>query len=80
MAEMPGPYDFRAYRCEARGVLTNTCPMAPYRGVSRPVLTFSMERLMDTAARRLGVDALEIRRRNLVREFPYRPCRRVSGP
>ena len=37
MAELPGPYDVRAYSCIARGVLTNTCPMAPYRGVSRPV-------------------------------------------
>ncbi len=53
MAEMPGPYDFRAYRCEARGVITNTCPMAPYRGVSRPVITFSLERLMDKAAARV---------------------------
>ena len=39
MAELPGPTIVRAYRCTARGVLTNTCPMAPYRGVSRPVIT-----------------------------------------
>ena len=50
MAEMPGPYDFRHYQCRARGVLTNTCTMAPYRGVSRPVITFALERLMDKAA------------------------------
>src|SRR6185369_12124005 len=50
MAELPGPYDVRAYRCTARGVVTNTCPMAPYRGVSRPVITFALERLMDRAA------------------------------
>ena len=36
MAELPGPYDFQAYAARARGVTTNTCPMAPYRGVSRP--------------------------------------------
>src|SRR6185437_10557672 len=47
LAEMPGPYDFHAYSCVARGVITNTCPMAPYRGVSRPVITFTLERLMD---------------------------------
>src|SRR5262249_18509903 len=47
MAELPGPYDVREYSCVARGVLTNTCPMAPYRGVSRPVITFALERLMD---------------------------------
>ena len=71
MAEMPGPYDFRAYDCRARGVVTNTCTMAPYRGVSRPIITFTLERLMDKAARafRLGPD--EICRRNLIGKFPY---------
>jgi aerobic carbon-monoxide dehydrogenase large subunit len=47
MAELPGPYDLRAYKVRARGVTTNTCPMAPYRGVSRPVITTAMERLID---------------------------------
>ena len=45
--------------------------MAPYRGVSRPVITAAIERLMDCAAARLGLDTLEIRRRNLIAEFPY---------
>jgi carbon-monoxide dehydrogenase large subunit len=71
MAEFPGPYDFREYAVRSRGVVTNTCMMAPYRGVSRPMLTFTMERLMDTAARRFGLDPVEIRRRNLIRKFPY---------
>ncbi|HEY6821678.1 MAG TPA: xanthine dehydrogenase family protein molybdopterin-binding subunit [Burkholderiales bacterium] len=71
LAELPGPYDFREYAVRARGVATNTCMMAPYRGVSRPVLTFTMERLMDTAAARFGLDPVEIRRRNLIRKFPY---------
>ena len=71
MAEMPGPYDVRQYACVSRGVVTNTCPMAPYRGVSRPVITFTLERLMDRAARELGIDVVEIRRRNLIRHFPY---------
>jgi aerobic carbon-monoxide dehydrogenase large subunit len=71
MAEMPGPYDFRAYRCESRGVITNTCPMAPYRGVSRPVITFSLERLMDKAAAAFGIEPAEIRKRNLIEKFPY---------
>ena len=52
MAELPGPYDFQAYAVRARGVTTNTCPMAPYRGVSRPAITLAMERLMDCAAAR----------------------------
>jgi carbon-monoxide dehydrogenase large subunit len=71
MTELPGPYDLRAYRVRARGITTNTCPMAPYRGVSRPVITTAMERLMDTAAARLGLDPLEIRRRNLISSFPH---------
>jgi len=71
MAELPGPYDVRAYRCRARGVLTNTCPMAPYRGVSRPVITLALERLMDRAAAAFGIEPTEIRRRNLIDQFPY---------
>ena len=71
-AELPGPYDFQEYGVRSRGVVTNTCMMAPYRGVSRPVLTFAMERLMDIAATRFGIDPLEIRRRNLITKFPYR--------
>jgi carbon-monoxide dehydrogenase large subunit len=71
MAEMPGPYDFRAYSCRARGVATNTCTMAPYRGVSRPVLTFALERTMDKAATAFGLDPIDIRRRNLIDKFPY---------
>ena len=71
MAEMPGPYDVREYACSARAVLTHTCPMAPYRGVSRPVITVAIERLMDKAAAAFNLDPIEIRRRNLIRSFPY---------
>ncbi len=71
MAEMPGPYDVQQYQCLARGVLTNTCTMAAYRGVSRPVITFTLERLMDRAAKAFGIDPIDIRRRNLIDKFPY---------
>jgi carbon-monoxide dehydrogenase large subunit len=71
MAELPGPYDVQDYACIARGVLTNTCPMAPYRGVSRPVITMALERLMDVAAAQFGLEPVEIRRRNLIDKFPY---------
>jgi carbon-monoxide dehydrogenase large subunit len=71
MAEMPGPYDFQHYECRARGVVTNTCTMAPYRGVSRPVITFTLERLMDKAAASFAIDPIDIRRRNLIGKFPY---------
>jgi carbon-monoxide dehydrogenase large subunit len=72
MAEMPGPYDVQQYQCLARGVITNTCTMAPYRGVSRPVITFTLERLMDKAARAFALDPVDIRRRNLIDKFPYK--------
>lgn len=71
LAELPGPYDVRAYDCRSRGVMTNTCPMAPYRGVSRPVITFVLERLMDKAAGTFGIEPTELRRRNLIDKFPY---------
>jgi aerobic carbon-monoxide dehydrogenase large subunit len=71
LAELPGPYAVGHYDVRARAVLTNKCPIAPYRGVSRPVQTLAMERLMDVAARRFGADPVDIRRMNLVRDFPY---------
>jgi carbon-monoxide dehydrogenase large subunit len=71
MAELPGPYDVRHYQCRARGVTTNTCTMAPYRGVSRPVITFALERLMDKAANAFAVAPEDVRRRNLIEKFPY---------
>ncbi|HEY5302245.1 MAG TPA: xanthine dehydrogenase family protein molybdopterin-binding subunit, partial [Acetobacteraceae bacterium] len=71
LAELPGPYRVAEYACRVRGVVTNTCSSAPYRGVARPALTFAMERLMDKAARAFGIEPWEIRRRNLVATFPY---------
>jgi carbon-monoxide dehydrogenase large subunit len=71
---LPGPYRIRSYRGAVRGVATNKPPTGPYRGVGRPISTFVTERLMDMGAKALGLDPLEIRRRNLVRadELPYR--------
>jgi carbon-monoxide dehydrogenase large subunit len=71
---LPGPYKIRSYRGAVRGVATNKPPTGPYRGVGRPISTFVTERLMDMGAKALGIDPLEIRRRNLVAadEFPYR--------
>ncbi|MCX7961607.1 MAG: xanthine dehydrogenase family protein molybdopterin-binding subunit [Burkholderiales bacterium] len=61
-----------AYR--VRGVLTNTMATGAYRGAGRPEANFLIERLMDKAARRLGIDRAEIRRRNFVppEAFPWR--------
>lgn len=57
-----------------RGVFTNTVSTVPYRGAGRPEVTFAMERTLDIAAARLGLDRVEIRRRNLVAKsaLPYR--------
>jgi aerobic carbon-monoxide dehydrogenase large subunit len=66
-----GPYDIPCYARRVRAVVTNKAPMGPYRGVGRVLAALSIERVMDELALRLGVDPLEIRRRNLVREFPH---------
>jgi aerobic carbon-monoxide dehydrogenase large subunit len=71
---LPGPYRIQHYRGRVQGVATCKAPTGPYRGVGRPIATFVMERLMDMAAARIGVDPKEIRLRNLVGtdEFPYK--------
>src|SRR6187549_424297 len=53
---LPGPYKIQHYRGRVRGVATCKPPMGPYRGVGRPASTFVTERLLDMAARKLGVD------------------------
>ena len=70
-AELPGPYKIKEYSVRSRAVLSNKCPIAPYRGVSRPVQTLALERLMDVAATELNIDRLELRRRNLVDTYPH---------
>ena len=71
---LPGPYRVQNYRGRVRAVATSKAPTGPYRGVGRPISTFVMERLIDMAAKRLGLDPAEIRALNLVRddEFPYK--------
>jgi carbon-monoxide dehydrogenase large subunit len=71
---LPGPYRVPAYHGSVRAVATNKAPMGPFRGVGRPVSAFVTESLLDRAARRLGLDPLDIRRRNFVRpeQAPYR--------
>jgi carbon-monoxide dehydrogenase large subunit len=71
---MPGPYRIPVYHGHVRGVATSKSPTGPYRGVGRPTSTYVMERLVDMAARKIGLDPMEIRLRNLIRaeEFPYK--------
>ncbi len=68
-----GLYDIPAGYIEVRGVVTNTVVVDAYRGAGRPESSFIIERLVDTAARDLGIDASELRRRNFVPadRFPY---------
>lgn len=72
-AMLPGPYRIANYTSEIRCVLTNKTPTGTYRGPGRFEATFVRERLMDIAAARLGVDPLELRRRNFITpaEMPY---------
>ncbi len=71
--ELPGIYKVPAYRARGRAIATNKAPTAPYRGVSRPQIVLVMERIMEKAARALGLDPLTVRRRNMIApgEFPY---------
>jgi carbon-monoxide dehydrogenase large subunit len=68
-----GPYRVPAYDSELRAVFTNKTIVTPYRGAGRQHGVFVIERLMDAAARELGIDRTEIRRRNFLRpdEFPH---------
>jgi len=70
---LPGPYRVPAYRAVGRIRLTNKTPGGTYRAPGRYESTFVRERMMDAVAARLGIDAIEVRRRNLIgrEEFPY---------
>ena len=74
VAVLPSVYDIPAAFIRGRAALTHTPPTAPYRAAGRPEVLFVIERLIDLAARRLGVDRVALRRRNLVPAgaMPYR--------
>src|SRR5580693_4027542 len=78
--ELPGVYKVPAYRAHGRAIATNKAPAAPYRGVSRPQIVLVMERLMEKAAAALGLDPLDVRRRNLIGpgEFPYTGVNQIT--
>src|SRR3712207_572103 len=61
-----GIYKFPAYRFECRGIFTNKTPTDAYRGAGRPEATFAVERIMDELAAELGMDPLELRRKNWI--------------
>jgi carbon-monoxide dehydrogenase large subunit len=68
---LAGQYTTAAIYCEVTSVFTNTAPVDAYRGAGRPEATYVVERLVETAARELGVDPAELRRRNFIHSFPY---------
>jgi 2-furoyl-CoA dehydrogenase large subunit len=68
---LSGAYRVQNVAARNRVVLTNRCPSGLNRGFGGPQLYFALERTMDLAARRLGLDPAELRRRNLVRAFPH---------
>lgn len=68
---MAGNYRTPVVYVNVKAVFTNTVPVDAYRGAGRPEATFQLERVIDQAARELGVDPVELRRKNFIREFPY---------
>ncbi len=70
---VPGPYRVPNYEVAFTAVYTNKVPVTPVRGAGRPQAVFVMERMLDLAAERLGLDRVAIRERNLIQpgEFPY---------
>jgi carbon-monoxide dehydrogenase large subunit len=72
-AQVPGPYRIPNYRVRFRDIYTNATPTSPYRGAGRPHACFVMERTLDAIAAELGLDRVEVRRRNFIQpdKFPY---------
>ena len=68
---MAGNYKTPNIYVNVKAVFTNTVPVDAYRGAGRPEATFQIERVIDKAARELGVDPIALRRQNFVTEFPY---------
>lgn len=68
---LSGQYNIANVYCDVQTYYTNTVPVDAYRGAGRPEACYLIERMMETAARELGVDAGELRRQNFVKEFPH---------
>ena len=70
---LPGPYVLKGYRCRTWSMATNKPPILPYRGVARTGVCFALEVLLDSVARALDMDPVEMRLRNLVKpeQMPF---------
>jgi carbon-monoxide dehydrogenase large subunit len=70
---LAGQYTTPAIYCNVKAVFTNTVPVDAYRGAGRPEATYLLERVINKAAQEMGIDQVEIRRRNFIKpnQFPY---------
>jgi len=68
---LAGQYHMPAIHCNVKTVYTNTTPVDAYRGAGRPEACYVIERIMEKAAREMGMDPAELRRKNFILEFPY---------
>ncbi|MCZ8181579.1 MAG: xanthine dehydrogenase family protein molybdopterin-binding subunit [Beijerinckiaceae bacterium] len=68
---LSGQYNIPAIYGEVEAVYTNTAPVDAYRGAGRPEATFVIERLMEVAARELGMDPAAFRKKNFIKSFPH---------
>ena len=68
---MAGNYKTPLIYVNVKAVFTNTVPVDAYRGAGRPEATYQLERVIDKAARELGVDPIKLRRQNFITQFPY---------
>ena len=71
---LTGCYDNPALEFQVKCLMTNNIPIGPYRGAGRPEAAYMLERMMDHAARELGIDRVELRRRNFIKpeQMPYK--------
>jgi len=70
---LSGQYALPAIYAEVDSVFTNTAPVDAYRGAGRPEACYVIERLVETAAREMGMSPADLRRKNFVTEFPHEP-------
>ena len=69
-----GLYNIPVAFCNVKAVFTNTAPVDAYRGAGRPEATYMIERLVDKAAREMGIDQVEFRSKNFISKFPHQQC------
>ena len=69
-----GLYDIPTAFCNVKAVYTNTAPVDAYRGAGRPEATYMIERLVEKAAKEMGIDRAEFRNKNFVSKFPHQQC------